>query len=1144
MNFDRRAIILLFACFPCFGVTATMGLAFTRPFTASTTIGSDTIVISAQANGDQQLEVGQILAIQGESDYVIVTTLSQVGYPATTSTTLKAVKWDWTPFAAAATASNLSVRLIADFIDHTSVRIWSMTDVTACSSAGYDKVSHAASTSYLYRSAETACWTTQAVDVVGLDPGAVWHFRLNLKPTYGTDNTGACNTDGCGAIDIALKTPPDNHFSDGRPPLPTLPDSMPAQIANAPDVSAYTVISLPQFLPTTGSINNNSTQLVLSSSPAGLVGDGSQWIVIAGGKCNHAGAYAPWCHVTNKVGNTLTLEQAFVADDGLNKTNVEVSWGLYTVQKLIESGSAYRYGVVYEFKQGYLAKMWRTDGNEGGKGLWLGGLPADDNPSCSTHPCSIDDPAHRWIVFRTAPTPGALPPPGIRTGPEYASVLGGVESQDSAPSFFYSGWGENSQPAHHIRLENLHLTASSSSAMEADPFFKGGHVEMKHGGWMPKYVVFDRVYFHPPDVNTRSYGFGMTGHYGRVTNSYLRFEYWQPWVFHYGPDINTEILPSTVGATITLPGVQWQRQREQPLVTQGNATITTSGTASGDVQVYIVMDAQAGNGAEVRYTSGRGVTIACGACRAVNAIADPTPTVTQRKVYRAKVANGASVFSDTSHYNSSEWNTEGIDGVHFDYGDHYWFDNNYIESYGKGFFVDVPLYNGEVVASPSHITFRRNQFEWKQDHRNTDASSNGLNYYLRHCGWEMKRGRFVLTEGNTFVGCWASVNSGAAMLISLTAFDFAVMGAATDFTIRYNVCENIAECFSINPHYTSGYSTMGADASRIYFGHNVARNQNAWRQHSLPGPAQYFYGRTGLYCSHDTVVDHNTFFDNSSLLPTWNVCGEDHMEGLWLTNNIYHLNIGAYGSFQTQRENGGMAPVPDVIASSIFGGATFDTAWTGLVARQTGSTPVSTFALQKNLIVCGNQQNGGSPDQHVFDSAVDFTAAQCAGHQARFGSLAAQNYFISSPDAKSARTAAVKWADPAGGDLRFLYDSPYLPSLKSTDGKPLGADVVELDRRRGIITNLRARDVRASGVRGCSSSSCAYLEANVPDKGVACRAAYGALGSPVPSWTLTAPDTSTTESRSFALSGLAAGVYSYRILCAGAATVESTFTVY
>ena len=1135
-----RTFIALALCLPAFAITATIGVPFVHAVTVSTTLGSDTVTATGQPEGDQQFEVGQIISIAGETGYKIVASYTQSGFPASISTSLKLLNDDQTPFSASATVSGLSIRLIGDYLDHTSVRIWNTTDVNACLSAWFDTSSHTLATDYQYRSAETDCIDKQqAVDIIGMEANTRYHVRLNSKTVGGADNTGAVFS-----ADIAFTTPADTHGPDGRPPAPILPEEPTLPVNSPVDTSSYDVVTVPQFPDgvVTGTITVGSTSLVVNTIPAGMAVN--QWIVVAGTDCGFGGS--PNCKITNinSGTHTLTLNQAATA----TVSNAAVTWSLLTIEQSLYDQTK-GYGTVFEWGQGYIAKVWRTDWQAGRDAVRIPGLPLDDNPSCATHPCAIDDPAHRWIVFRTAATPAALPPFGIRTGPEYASVLGHIQMQNPITTGFnLSEHANNGMPAHHVIFENLAYVPAPIAADEADPNEYYGFLATHWSAYRPWYILMDRLYIDTPNIHTRLSGMDWSGRHIALINSYLRAEYWRPWVAHYGPDVDTNSDPSISSNTITLPGFQWQRNRNQALVTQGSATITASGTASALVTVYIVMETAAGNGAEVRYSSGKGITITCPSCRAVSALSDPTPTATQKKIYYAEIANGATSFSSGSTFGDSVWRTEGPDGMNATNGDHWLLRNNHIESYNKGFFVDVPT--PADVAAPSHITVRRNHFFWNTDHRSTSSDTNGFNYAVRHVGTEFKRGFKILEEGNEFEGGYAGVNHGPAITISETSFaNSPVTSKVSDVTIRRNVFHNISESVAFNPHYVgpgSQYTSMGGDVNRVYVGHNLVYDQNAWRSHTHPGP--YFYGRQGLFCGHDFVVEHNTVYDTYSILPTINLCGEDRVEGLWMTDNIWYGNVGAYGYLHVSpTDYTGLPRIPATTNGTIYSGANFDTSWNSFTSRLTGSGTINTFRFSSNVIICGSLQGSSVSDVHTMGSDVDYDSSTCATHQAKFGSLSSLNTFVTSPSTKAGRTSYVKWANTSQYDFRWSSGAPLLGALKTSDGLSIGANVEDIDSARGLIKQLPPRNIRDAGSGGCSGSAgthCVTFTATVPDRGASCRVVYGAHGSSITGWTETSWDTSTTSARSITVQGLAAGIWDWEYQCAGMPPVDAaSFTL-
>lgn len=1125
----RSAVIAALLFFvPAMGVTLNYGVAPYQNVTASTTAGSGDVVISAQPQGIQQFEAAQVVWIAGVKGFKIVDSITETGNPSTVSTMLHLLNDDRTPFAADSTASNLAIRLIGDQLDHASVRLWATTDQNACLSFWFDVAPHSAGPEYRYRSGETNCtWTVSAVAVVGLAPNTKYYFRANVKTAPGTDNSSACNTDPCNAAEFTLTTPFDPHGADGRPPMPQLPEPVAPQVTAPLDTSAYEVIPIPPYPDgaAKGSITAGSKTMTVSTAPAGMAA--GQWIVIEGVKCpgQGLGPLAPWCHIQTINGTMITLEHP--ADATVN--NAPVSYGLYTLQNLLYSRNK-SYGTVFEFQQGYRARWWPTEGGWSREPLRIPGLPTDDNPACAAHPCSIDDPAHRWIVFRTAAKPGNLPPPGVRTGPDFEPLLGGIQTQGNSGSIRLSGDGENSMPSHHIRIENLAFVPVATNRNDADPAPAPNGVEMTVGtSHLQKYVVLDRVYISPPDVYTRVGTPALwAGRHVAMVNSYVRGDYWRPFLMHYGPNATTD-RPTTMPGdnTIRISGMQWQRNKFEPLVNQGPATVTATGSATGAVAIYGVMDASDPSGLRIRYTSGQGITMSCPQCGGVAALPDPTPAATQKILFAAAVAAGSNVIScqrwcdgKSASAPDSAWITEGVDGVLAAYGDHWLFENNYIESYSKGWFVDVPLILG--FPAPKHVTIRRNKFYWNQDHRKNSPVTNGFTYAVRHNGIEFKRGTRALIEGNEFEGGWARVNHGPAVLFSQTQYpgNQPIVTRIEDMTVRYNLFHTQSEIFNIAGHQFA-VSAMGADAARIYFGGNLIYDQNAFVQQESPAPA--FFGRQGVYGGHDITVEHNTWYDSKGNLPLFDVGGEDRREGLWVVNNMWHLNRSPGGNFAfstAPADNGTLIMSPPAVVT--VGGTNappFEAALNSFTVRMAESI-VPSYNFSNNVIVCGSQLVDG------LRSDEDLSQDACDGYRDSFGGFAQVNYFPKGKS-KSAREAAVGWTDPAARNFELTPDSPYAAGKnRSTDGRDIGVSIPLLRVALGEVNGDTRKEV---------SSDSATITATVADPAAVCSLAYGTNDAPG-SWALAAQsaDTATGNQRTFVLQGLEGGAtYNYQVWCAG-----------
>jgi hypothetical protein len=133
------------------------------------------------------------------------------------------------------------------------------------------------------------------------------------------------------------------------------------------------------------------------------------------------------------------------------------------------------------------------------------------------------------------------------------------------------------------------------------------------------------------------------------------------------------------------------------------------------------------------------------------------------------------------------------------------------------------------------------------------------------------------------------------------------------------------------------------------------------------------------------------------------------------------------------------------------------------------------------------------------------------------------------------RNAALGFRNLSAGDFRFTAASSYAGnSHPGADGYPPGADLDAITQVQGIISNLRALAITATG---------ATFHFQAPDAGTACYIKTGS-GADLTTYTTTSPDTAATRLRSIAVSGLHAGT-SYRALamCSGASNTPAvTFT--
>ena len=1103
--------------------TVTMGVV-TTTVTAATTINTPDVVLTQTAPTDQ-FEANQIITIAGVTGYKRVIAASA------TSLTLDS--------NADATVAGAAIRIIADALDHTSVRIWVTVSPSAYISTWFDTTSHpgGVGSDYAYRTLENnGGYTVGTAVIVGLTPATTYYIRANAKVAFGPTNTDPCYADACGATEIPITTLADTHDTAGRPPLPALPNEVPSWVRDAPDTSGYAVFPVPGFADgtITGTITTGTATLIVNNATGLAI---NQWITIAGGYCPGYsflavdGVTPPFCQITNIVGTTVTLGQNFNA----SVTNAAVTWGLYTIFDNVINHSG-GYGTVYEFEQGYKATCYSAYYEEPQAACM--GLPAlayDDNPSCSTHPCSIDDPAHRWIIFRTKATPGSLPPAGARTDPAYTSILGGIKTIRIANvdnTFFETQYAYSAYPSHHFRLENIELQPYAAASNEADPHFSPNAMynESCCGAKLPQYMAVDRVLYKLPNVYTRTkVSYDISGYYYFIGNNYINGDYWRPVQYTFG-ETNT----SGGGTQIDFAGGTFQSNTNITAWVIPAATVTVSGTATG--LVTLLASVGSDNKLQINYTSGLGITPICASCTLV-AEAIPVVPVARKTVWAATVANLATTYTMLhTYYGDSVWNTEGSVGVYQGNGHTWTIENNYVETYGAvSIFKDLP--GSTIMPQPHDIIVRRNYIFWNQDHRLSSGTTNGFYYQGRHMCCEWKTGYKILVEGNQIIGGWARVNHGNAINFSARGNGFIqpIMSKIGDITIRYNTIHTQSEILSANGHSVDNLEfIIGRDMYSVYFGHNKIYNQNAYVQHYLPNPG--FYGKQSLVGGHDVIYEHNTQYYTLSNIPMITLTGDDRSEGMWFQNNFWHLDSDYFEGVSVRPNQEGRLTVLPTMLDTILGANSSDalaTAW----VRMAGGAVTPNYNFSKNVITCGDYAVAHDPaDIQVIPTLT------CGTYSTNLGTLPSSNTFISAQATRALREATIKWANTSTYDLRLLYNSPYIVSSASSDGLPIGYSPRLLADGQGYISSS-AIDPRKVGVRGCISTGCVTIGILAPLSFTGtCSVGYGT--GAVTAYTNTTPTAGATGKRLISLTSLTPStVYNYSVHCATLPTVTGTFTI-
>jgi hypothetical protein len=702
--------------------------------------------------------------------------------------------------------------------------------------------------------------------------------------------------------------------------------------------------------------------------------------------------------------------------------------GSCNIQQLIDAAA---YGTVIELPQGMVCKVFPIKGNDS-RGYGLRGKKLDPNAGGD-----INSPNHRWIVIRTAKGPAELTPPGVRVTPQRAAPFAKLEAQKTIGTggevFFSDHYGT---PPHHYRIESLELTHTDSAALfppdAADPepvrslISIAGHMTAS----IPTYIVCDRLYIHGRGFPGRlKFGIWLNGKYVALTNSHIdKVDYWRPYKWPNAPPVL-----SADRRMINVPAKSFQRNRdEKPWVMAQPATIGLSadmnfkGTFTGFLGPNgVVIDYRDSNPQAQAQA-----TLYCVNCAAVKkAPADPPSN--GYFWFSGTIATGQFTINNTrTHaWETSLHNTEGSSGIYtIDGAGPYLVENNYLEAYGIGYFIDGP---GGASPSPSDIVFRHNHLIWNQDHRITSATSNGFTYTVRNM-WEVKRGARMLVEGNLFEGTWSNATQGSTVFISsrpATKADWEQ--GSRDIAIKSNIIRNASAGF-----YCQGTSDIGSSppsTGRVLIANNLIYGIDQFEQ-NVASPNGIGDNIRILNGCHDVTVRNNTFASNIGKRPAQLASGAGLWnEGLSFTDNLLYLNLGEgnAGGISIDYGNDARHPYVPAMASGPFK-FNLDKAYIRI-----GATVEPNYTFTNNVIVGGVK--GGSKA-----TLADLDTRDMMGFRTQYP---AGNFFPEGMT-KAQREAGVKWTDVARHNYRLRPDSPYRAGG--------GVDYGELEPALGFTTQVAA----------------------------------------------------------------------------------------
>lgn len=937
-----------------------------------------------------------------------------------------------------------------------------------------------------------------AMTVSGLTPGTTYYFLPTARPNPDND-TNICKVSGCGAVEQVITT-----LTGPQPNLPTQPTSW---VPPLPDTSTgYTLIPL----------QVGGTGECQAASTVSYSGTNGSWTVTAG-------TYIP------AILSTIT------------------------------------YGTVLEIPQGVSCLV---PPQVSGTGYGLPAKAADNNCGGA---CALTDPRHRWIIFRTQQiNSGDFPPFGSRTGPDYAPVLAKFYSaQPNAASQLFDA-EQGTGTIHHYWWQNVEFEdgpAYVNPANYVDPvafnfFVRAGSTFQTANN---EFLVFDRVYAHSfpaPIRHLQAYELG--GNYIAMVGCWTsQIATWRMTLWPTNPPPTTIVagLPSAASVpnalyTITdgtttsdcTSGGGGSSSKTVLCSSTGSAWVVASSRSSGGGAVisvpqnnfrYAVSSSTLGmsgsnlvnfsglsgsgtilgnlsaSGLDVQYTTGVG-TLTCVGCTGSPASSPATPP-TALLLFSASVSGGAitgvnwNVFEATSIYPLAFGiQTSDLKAA----GGPYYFDNNYIDGVGEGFYMDSQY----SAFSNDDITYTHNHHIWPKQFFALDPG-NQWRYEVRE-HWESKRGHRILLKGSVFSRSWSFQNTGMSIFLSGRSPYIVAVGSSDgiqDVTMRSNIISHGRsgiECDSGNALDNGGGSQPEPSASaRIQITNNLMFDLGRWLYCDPIGcPAltsNYFVSRPAC---QDLVIDNNTLGITYGEIPSLFYFGGGQNLGNYLSfqNNVLYFSQNSqqgYGGLSFGDWPANNVANHDVTPSTSYtnGGSAppFTVNLAGTFVNTAATVTTGHYLWRNNVLLYGYV--GCCAVNAVTD--LSYSAGQT--YAANMPSGAA----VPNANTILARQAQVGFMNPASGVWNYNIN---LPSTYTPGG--IGVNYATLYSDQGLVTGILPPQVNGS------TATFNYL---APDSR-ACTIDIQISGGSV--WTRTT-DAGGGKQRSTSLTGLANGTYNYRLLC-------------
>jgi len=721
--------------------------------------------------------------------------------------------------------------------------------------------------------------------------------------------------------------------------------------------------------------------------------------------------------------------------------------------------------------------------------------------------------SQNYILIHSTASPSLLPPNGVRLDPAaYKNALGKIVW--ASPVTFQGLLTLAKSLSSYLYFKNIWwTTAPNAPPTETDPT---PYYKLVDTGSQSDHVVFDQNYFSPspaPDRLNVAVNWGGTNQ-AIINSVFDNIAYWRP--TRTGP-------ASTVGSnSITIPTMTFNYPTAgnvRSTCTVASPTAMTFGGASGPFYVYFTIAPCA-----LTVSATTGTTVAGSGFTLINSDVPAYPVdgagnLTVLEIGHGNWSGSSVSFSDEpciyapciSHNDAEAAAPVALlDGPGpFNFSNNSYSGGGGIIGLAKDEYIGSACFGGLHVCPPANnalnLTIERNTIQWDPAYIISSPSWNGSWWFGRNA-LEFKQGSRIRINGNIIGPTYAGVANGECMdlftFYDLTPKNQSNVQSTDDVDFENNTCfYNASGISATGPAVGSG-TTVPKSMQRLQFSNNLFLNVDGYTQNPLPSNSSN-QGRGMLLTGIESVtVTHNTWSGNRGFTSGCVANVINVFAGVNISNNICDWNSDGPNalSFSTF----GQSNVPNPSPPGLTFGTSFLT-----------SPTLNNVTWARNVVLC--QWSSSNPA-----TQVDITNSACSANAALYP---AGTYFPNSGSTLASRIAAIHWYDPANGNFRLNYQSPYISGARaSSDGMDIGVDMNALEAAQGKVTNVHAYGTTAT------STTVAFT---APDA-TGCTVDYGTDNFPsgTGSWTRLS-NAGGQRVQTVTLTGLTTGTtYTYRVNCA------------